>query len=270
MRGLFLKIFRETWLTFLLFGLGFMLIIAVLTFVIPQMQDSMGDVFENIPFVKTFLSAMIGTEIGDQLTAQMMQAMQWVHPTVLAILWTSEIIFCTRMPAGEIDRGTADILFSLPVSRRKIYFSESIIWMLGGLFILLMGFAGHQFTVNIWADSIHPSNSTIAMILINLYCVYLFVGGFSFFISSFCNLRGRAMGIIFAFVLISFLHNFLGQFWEPAKSVSFLNMMTYYQPAQILRTEEFPINHVMFLITIGGLFWIAGCEILARRNITTS
>ncbi len=269
MRGLLLKTFRETWVSFLLFGLGLMLAISVLTYIIPQMQGSMGDIFESLPFVKTFLSAMIGTEVGDELTAQMMQAIQWVHPTVLAILWTSEIIHCTRMPAGEIDRGTADILFSLPVSRRTIYCSESLIWILGGIFILLMGFAGHQFTVNVWTDSIHPQVRIIVLILVNLFCVFLFVGGISYFVSSLCNVRGRALGILFAFVLISFLLNFLQQFWEPAKNLSSLNMMTYYQPAQILKSKAFPTNHVAFLVAVGGFFWIAGCEILARRNITT-
>ena len=78
------------------------------------------------------------------------------------------------------------------------------------------------------------------------------------------------MGIVFAFVLISFLMNFLAQFWEPAKHLSSLNVMTYYQPAKILSTNEFPVNHVVILGIVGAVFWLTGCEILARRNITTT
>ena len=118
MRGLFTKSLHEVWLTTLLFGLSLLAVEALLTYVLPQIQEGLGGVFDEIPFLRSMLAALLGTELGDDITARTMQAFLWVHPVVLALVWAHEIPLCTRTPAGEIDRGTIDVLLSLPVSRR--------------------------------------------------------------------------------------------------------------------------------------------------------
>src|SRR5690349_12672160 len=109
MRGLIAKTLRETWLTITLFALGLMLVERLLMFILPQVQQQAGSMLGSMPFAKTMLSALLGIEIGDQLTAQILQSILWVHPVVLALTWGYAIIFCTRFPVGEIDRGTIDI-----------------------------------------------------------------------------------------------------------------------------------------------------------------
>ncbi len=125
MRGLLYKTIHEVWVPTLLCGLGLCGIKALLTFILPQIVEGMTGIFEQMPFVKQLVTALLGTEVGDQLTAHTMQAFLWVHPVVLALIWGHEITLCTRMPAGEIDRGTIDILLSWPVSRRQIYWVET-------------------------------------------------------------------------------------------------------------------------------------------------
>ncbi len=105
--------------------------------------------------------------------------------------------------------------------------------------------------------------------MVNLYCVYLAVGGMAFLVSAWSDRRGRAIAIVFALLLISFMLNFLAQFWGPAKQVAFLSVMQYYQPARILSSGDFPVRDVLILSVIGGTSWLFGCEIFARRNICT-
>ena len=141
--GLLQKTLRETWKQTLLFGLALLIVEALLTAVLPTLQKGLNEFLVTLPFIRTFLQALLGSDLGGNITAQMLQAIVWIHPVVLAIVWAQEIVFCTRVPAGEIDRGTIDVLLSWPASRRRILLCEAAVWLASGVLLVTMGFAGH-------------------------------------------------------------------------------------------------------------------------------
>ena len=269
MRGLLLKTWHEVWLMTLLIGSGLLAVNALLTYILPQVQAGLDNVLEQIPFVRSFLTVLLGTELGDEISARTMQAFLWVHPVVLALVWAHAIVFCTRLPAGEIDRGTIDVLLGLPVSRRKVYYCEVLAWLTAGLLILVLGFAGHRLASPAMPVEMRPEMSRALLVLFNLYCVYLAVGGIAFFVSSLSDRRGRAMAVAFAIVLASFLLNFVAQFWAPAQQVAFLGVMEYYRPARILQSGAFPTADAAILLAVATAALVAGGEVVARRSICT-
>ena len=60
MRGMLLKILHEVWLPTLLFGLGLFIIKALLTHVLPQVMQGMGEIFEQFPIAKTLITVLLG------------------------------------------------------------------------------------------------------------------------------------------------------------------------------------------------------------------
>lgn len=269
MRGVLGKILREVWVGTLLFGVGLMLVEILLNLILPQILEQMGDLLDRIPFIRTFIGALLGVEFEGEITAQLMQAFVWVHPVVLAIIWAHEIIFCTRYPVAEIDRGTIDVLLGLPVSRRRIYLCETIGWLVSGLIVLGFGAVGYVIGSRAMDMDHRPEFHHVLLVLFNLFCVYIAVGGVSFLISSMCERRGRAIAIIFSLVLFSFLINFLAQFWEPAEPFAILSVLHYYQPALVLRSGSVATADIATLLAVGGVAWIVGAEITARRSICT-
>ena len=270
MRGLLKKTWHEVWLMTVLFGCALLAVNALLTYVVPQLQQGIDEIFESFPFVRPIITAMLGTELGAEINAQTMQAFLWVHPTVLALLWAHAIVFCTRFPAGEIDRGTIDVLLGLPVSRRQAYYAEVAAWLITGAVVLALGFVGHRLVAPVMPDQMRPPWSRASLVLLNLFCVNVAVGGLAFLVSSFSERRGRAMGIAFALVVASFLLNFVAQFWEPASKVAFLGVMEYYHPAQILQSGVFATADVAILLTVAVASLLLGGEIVARRSICTT
>ncbi len=270
MRGLLTKSVHEVWLSTLLYGLALMIVKALLTFVLPQVQSGMGELLDQIPLARTMLSALLGTELGDEITARSMQAFLWVHPVVLALIWAHEISFCTRMPAGEIDRGTIDILLGWPVSRRTVYWCETLVWLVSGLLIICLGLVGHRLAAPAMPADMRPDLAGTVLVTLNLYGVYVAVGGIAFLVSALSDRRGRAMTVVFALVLASFLLNFVSQFWEPAQRIAFMSILEYYQPAQILQSGIFPAYDIAVLLGVGLTTWLLGGEVLARRSICTT
>ena len=175
MLGLLTKTLREIWLPTLLVASGLFGVNILLTVLIPKVQEGFEEVFDKLPFVESMLQALLGTELGDQMAAEAMQAVLWVHPIVLTLLWFHAISLSTRVPAGEIDRGTIDFLLGLPVGRRQLYWSEVLMWLATGLLLLAFGFAGHRLASPAMPEHMRPETHVALMMMTNLYCVYLAV-----------------------------------------------------------------------------------------------
>ncbi|MBL8818634.1 MAG: ABC transporter permease subunit [Planctomyces sp.] len=269
MIGLLIKIWYEVRWPVKFFSLGLGIIMCLLTILLPKVLGDIHRVFEKMPFVKPLITALLGIDPGNQLTAQMTQAFLWVHPTVLTLIWAHEVMYCTRMPAGEVDRGTMDFLMSLPMSRWKIFIAETIGWILTGVIILAGGLLGHSIASNFLRPEMQASFRQAAFVILNLFCVYLVVGSFSFLVSSCCDRRGRAMGIVFAVLLLSFLLNFLAQFWDVAKLFRFLSVLEYYRPAVIIQSNTFPMQDIVILLSLAGLIWGAAGTVFRHRSLCT-
>lgn len=268
MLGLLRKTLLETRFQLMLFGLGLGIVPGLLTSFLPQLEEGLSQVLAAFPFFRTFIQALLGEDLGENINPLNLQAIIWVHPTVLALLWAQEIIFCTRVPAGEIDRGTIDLLLSWPVSRRRIYVSETIVWLCTGVALCSMMLAGHLIARHFTPSTIELPIKRILTVLANLYCLYLAVGGLAFAISTACDQRGHAMAIVFTIVLISFLMNFLVQFWQPIAWMAPLSILHYYQPAEILANGNILWAKMFSLVIVGAASWLAGLEIFARRSIS--
>lgn len=270
--GLVRKTWNEIWLMTAIIGAALLGVVTLLTRVVPRFLDQggMDQFFERAPYAKPLIAALLGSGIGEEIRAEAMQALLWVHPTILTLLWTHAIVFCSRFPASEIDRGTIDVLLGLPVSRRKVFYSETLVWALTGVFLVLMSLWGYRLSASHMPEDMRPDSTKVAYILTNLYCMYFAVGSIAFLIASWCDRRGRAIAVTIALILVSFLLNFAAPFWESVEAISWMSVMTYYRPAQILQTGEFAYSDVITLLAIGATALIIGGEIVAHRSMCTT
>ncbi|MFG0329422.1 MAG: ABC transporter permease subunit [Phycisphaerales bacterium] len=270
MIGLTLRVARETRTAAILFVVGMSAVLGALTLVIPQILDGMESIWEQMPFIRQFVAGLLGVNMDEELTGEITQAFLWVHPAPLALLWAIAIMHGTRLPAGEIDRGTIDLLLGLPVKRSQAYLAETIVVLAVMALTLVTGALTHVICGAIVAADFTPSIGDLARIIVNFFAIGAAVAGLAFFVSSLCERRGVAVGIAFAIVLFSFIINFIAQFWEAAEPIAFLSLLTYYRPAAIVRDHTWPLAH---LITLGGIAliaWLAGLAIFARRDISVT
>jgi hypothetical protein len=270
MRGLWRKIWLENRWQLLLFAVALFLVPALLTMLLPQLEEGLNQVLASLPFIRKFIQALLGDDLGERIGPQSLQAIVWVHPTVLALIWAQEIVFCTRMPPGEIDRGTIDVLLSWPISRRRIFVTESLFTFFVGIALILCMLTGHILARQFSKSDSYPELKSILLVLVNLYSMYLAVAGATLLIASMSNHRGRAMAATFALVLASFLVNFMVQFWPTISSLRWLSVLHYYKPADILVTGQVAWTHLIVLVSIASIAWGIAGEVFARRSIATT
>ncbi|MEE8143433.1 MAG: ABC transporter permease subunit [Planctomycetota bacterium] len=266
--GLVSKAGREAWISTLLFGLGLFVIEGILAIALPRFFEQAGPLL-RMPFFQNILRALLGTDLGGNLAPVVFVSFAWVHPAALAILWTHEIVFCTRFPVGEIDRGTVDVLLGWPVSRWQVYLSETVVWLVAGMIILGMGLLGSLLGCASLSAQDRPGLGQLLRVVLNLYFLYIAVGGAAYLVSTLSDRRGRAVGVIFAIVLSSFFLNFLAQFWEPAQKLLFLSLLNYYRPFVLLQGGSWPLSDMLILGVVGAGCWAAGGICLGRRDVCT-
>jgi ABC-type transport system involved in multi-copper enzyme maturation permease subunit len=240
----------------------------LLAFALPQFQARMIQ-RAMPPGLMQMRNVMLGVDSTGGGIADIAFSIAWSHPVVLILLLTQGIIACTRVPAGEIERGSIDMLMGLPISRRQLFFSETVAWLLGGLVMLGAVYAGSFIGSRFIDPSYRPNWGKLAMVLVNLGFVYAVVGAAAMLASTLSDRRGRAVLVVLVVSVGSLLINFLELLWEPAKNVAFLSFLHYYRPIGMLMNGNWPLGDLAILGGITLVLWVAAAIVMQRRALTT-
>ncbi len=227
----------------------------------------MTHVWLEIPWIARLLQALTGARLDEVLSINTLGAFAFVHPFLLAVVWGYIVMSATRTVCGEIDRGTADLLLALPLSRWRVYISVSLwVFLCCPIFMACLWYGiwvGDRTTdlpedMRIWE---------LRYVVFNACLMHWTVAGISLLFSAAGSRRGRAVGWVFGILVTSFLLNSLAAFWPRAQSLAALGLLHYFQPFAIIRDGAVPTVNIVVLVTLALTTWLSGGIIFARRDI---
>jgi ABC-type transport system involved in multi-copper enzyme maturation permease subunit len=251
-------------------GIGLGAFEALLAYVFWTYQQELTEDLLQVEFIRNLIKSLVGGRFEGQLGPESLRSLAWVHPLVLALVFAHGITVASRVPSGEVDRGTADILFTWPVSRVSIFITEWFVCFSTGAFVLGMGVLGSYLGNQLIPAEGRPDPARVAIILGNLYLLAMTVAGMTMLFSTLSDRRGRAVGWAFGVVLTFLLWNFLAQYWKPAESALVVNLLYYYQPLPILTKGIFPTQNYIVLSCLVAATWLGALYRLSRRDICTT
>lgn len=224
-------------------------------------------VWLEIPWIASLIRALTGAEISTELSIHALGAFAFVHPVMLTVIWAYVVGCGTRVLCGEIDRGTADIIFALPVSRLRIYASVSV-WIFLSC-VLLMGGAWLGIVIgNAIADLPERIDGwEMRYVVVNACAMHFAVTGITLLFSAASARRGLAVGVTVATLVVSFLINFLAAMWSPAQSLAGLALLHYFRPFAIVLDGAYQTADIAVLLAIAATTWTAGAIVFTRRDI---
>lgn len=228
--------------------------------------DSIG-VWLHRPFVRRLLEMYLGADPTAALTPTGIVTVGFAHPLLFALTWTLLLAVCTRVTVGEIERGTADLLLTLPLSRAAIYATTSAAWVLIGIPVSLAPLGG--VCLGQWLSPLWEPIDLARLVVptINLFVLYLSVGCVTMFVSSAVSRRGNALAIVLAGLLASFLLNFVAVLWSAAERIAFLGLLNYYKPLLYIRDGHVPVRDFVALGAVAAAAWASGLFCYSRRDI---
>lgn len=187
------------------------------------------------------VNSLIGGSMIRIEYAQDMLSVAYVHPLTQAILCIWAVGRASAAIAGEIDRGTMELLMAQPIPRSRLIRAHLCVdlitipllcasiwggtWLGAWLSGLLDVNARPELQVNPWRFA--PALAAIALLA---YAV----SGYSMLLSSLGRARGRVLGVAIFITLVQFLLNLVGQLWQPLAWARPFTVFFYYRPQQII------------------------------------
>lgn len=265
---LFLKTARDhRTLMLVLSGAVFVFPVAIIQAFTSMPWDMMEQFLTRMPWISNLIKSLTGADISEMISINALGSFVFVHPVILTVTWASIIAAATRVIAGEIDAGTADLVMALPLSRWQLYISVSA-WPVVCC-VLMVG----CMWIGIWmgdrvADMDHPIDVlSLWRVALNAVVMHSAVVGIAMLCSASATRRGRSTGIVIGILVVSFLLNSLAAFWPKIESVAVFGLLHYFRPFVIVRDSRLEPWNIGVLLSVAVVTWTVGGVIFSRRDI---
>lgn len=207
-----------------------------------------------------------------------MISISYVHPLTVFILSIWAIGRASGAIAGEIDRGTMELLLAQPLRRRQVVFAHLAVdgvaipviclsmWAGTWLGTALVGFIGNAnaaLAIDPWAFA--PGLVNVALLLFAL-------SGLTMWLSAAGRFRWRVLGVAVMVALVQFLVNLIGQLWDPAAPLRPLTVFYYYQPQPMMLRADWYAGraawlHMAVLAALGTVGYAGALAVFCRRDL---
>ena len=257
------------------------------------------DLFFNGPgkLIQTFL----GGEEVKFLDPQDTLAVAPTHPLVQAIICIWAVGRAAGAIAGEIDRGTMELLLAQPVARKKVVLAHLLVDLTVIPLLCLAFLAGIQigtalvgtFTVDpgvYHAVKMNPPNplpsytvdpAVVRPGLWNMAALFFAVSGYTMWLSAAGRSRNRVLGLAILITLSQFLVNVFGQLWDGLAFLRPFTVFYYYQPQAINLRGVWTIdpgllwfgrplvsvNVIVVLVAVGAIGYLMALRTFVRRDV---
>ena len=125
------KTARDSSAVFALVCCGIVAFVVLFVWAMQNMGRELMDFLSRFPFLQQIFEMGFGIDISGEVSLDIMYAVSFTHLVVLILSWAFLLATITRVTVGEFERGTADLLLTLPVTRIGVYFSTSLVWIAG-------------------------------------------------------------------------------------------------------------------------------------------
>ena len=204
-------------------------------------------------------------------------AIGMLHPLVLVLALVWGVGRAAGAVAGELDRGTMELLLSQPVPRNRLILAHFLTDCVVLPLICLSFFAGTQFGLAVVGPFV-PDYSMLDDMgkefaqgnefvlkkftapegrdttplavsgmgelpaLVNTLALIFAISGMTMALSAAGRSRWKVIGYAVLAVVVMFVANTVGQLWEPAGFVRPLTLFYYYQPQRIMLDGDWTVD----------------------------
>lgn len=264
--AVFLKTFFDAKWSILLYCLIFIVYVAMMTSFFPSIADQ-SEQFQEImnvypeSFVKGFgIDLEMFTTIEGFLGIEYFKII-WV--IVIAIMSFS---FGASLIAKELDKGTSDFTFTLPLLRQRIVINKFLGYLLISIFIIAVSIYSAAVAAILAGEKINLAGWSL------FFAVGVALGFFllalTAFFSSLFSSKGKVYAIMTAILIGSYLLDFLAGLNERAKDFHCLSFFKYLGdiPAT-LKNGSLEIENLLFFLLAGLLFFAASLVVSEKRDL---
>jgi ABC-2 type transport system permease protein len=207
--------------------------------------------------IETFISSFEGFIAAEHFSI--------IWPIVLAILIIS---YASASIAGEIDKGTIDLLLAQPISRLKIFLAKYFSGLfLITTFILLSNFSVVPFALLHNVDLRIQNYLTISVLG---FFFALAILGICILVSSFSSSRGRPAAVTGGVLIVMYALNIFSTFQESVEFLKYASFFHYFDYKTAVVDNQINLLNLLVLSTVGVVTAVIAAIIFIKRDIATT
>lgn len=263
--AVFIETLKQTWKQMVYWGVGLAALALLVVIMVPlfNMQD-MRKLLESFPPV---ILAMVG--VGSDLeifaTNEGFVAMGFFGKSAL-IFAVYPVVMGMRVTANEEDSGTMDVLLSLPLERARVIIEKFLAYGLSCVGVVVLIYLGLH--LGVLMGGVDLDVGRLVEITFYLVPLMVFIMAATVLIAVMARRRSLALGIVTAFVIISYMLQTIGAAAEGtvAEPIGAISFLTYYNAGDIL-AQGFIWPHIAGYVALSVLLLLAALYRYERRDI---
>lgn len=215
------------------------------------------------------LQALLGGMLGGIDPLETWLVTLFVHPLVLTLYSVVAVAVAARSLAGEIDRGTVDLVLSCPVARWQMVVSASAVMLLSHAVMTLIVWRAMLFGLELGDIDPPASLPAFRLVALELFALFCAAGGVALLFSATSSDQGRAVGRSLGFIVLSFFINLIAGLWPKVAWLDVISIFHYHQPQPVVAGTGGLGEGLVVLLGLFVVCFVVALVLFRRRDIAT-
>jgi ABC-2 type transport system permease protein len=201
---------------------------------------------------------------GDFFTLAGSMTLFMQHPIAIALMAVFGAAMAAGVVAGELERGTLEVILSKPVGRRPLYVANlaAVVLLVAATMGLIQLGSFIGLTLLELGDEV--DRSLIPLVWLNGALLWVAFGAFGLAASVTFNRHSQAVGLTAAFLLVNYFLEIIGTFWTDVEFLQPYSLFHYFQPGEILLGDGDPLDLV--ILAVAALIPLAWALVVFPRR----
>lgn len=194
-------------------------------------------------------------------------AIGYHHPLVLLLYMLFAVGIPTGLLAGEVQRGTMELILSRPITKLQVYLCAALLTVLGMVALVLVMFGGTVVSTMIYEFGEPVPLRYFFRMAINGGMVAGAVGAISLLSAASFSRRGTAVGVAVAFLVVNYFVSIIAEWWPRMKVLKSFTIFNYANGYKVFVQHVWPVSEMIVLAVILLTAAILGAIIWNRRDL---
>jgi beta-exotoxin I transport system permease protein len=235
-----------------------------------------------LSFLPNFVEKMMPVSIAQLSTGAGRIALEYDDPVILLLVSVWGISRGSDAVAGELNRGTMEMLLAQPVTRLATLWTQATVTLAGAVLLAAAALAGTATGLATVTLNDPVEIRVFVPAALNLLSLTVFLAGISTMVSSASDIRSRTIGIVGSFYALSLIAKAIGLAAPGYHWLKYTSFFTPFEPQVLVSNATFAwsfsvrgerpfelggLGYDCLLVGLGLAAYLAASVIFWRRDL---
>lgn len=221
---------------------------------------------QYLDMLPSFIKTFIGGEALQLGNIAGLISIGYQDPFILILYMLYAVGVPTALLAGEVQRGTMELILSRQTTKTQIYICAGLITVIGMFALVAVMFLGTVVATRLYNFDQDVPLYSFFKLAINGGILASTVGGITLLAAA-CFRRGMAVSLTVAYLVLNYFTVIVAEWWPRMKRLEPFSIYSYVDDGKIFIESAWPLSDMCVLITVLIISTVAGGVIWSRRDL---